>query len=74
MSQEEFFWLCPQNGRKLVHRKNDILVLFCAVSTTDRFTIHQIKNFSLVYVKHTLLEISIKGQFESNKYLLFIKS
>ena len=73
MSQEKFFWLCLQNGRELVHRKNDILVLFCTVSTTDMFTLHQIKNSSLVYVKHTSLEISIKGQFESNKYLLFIK-
>ena len=38
------------------------------------FAIHQIKNSSLVYVKHALLDISIKGRFESNKYLPFIKS
>ena len=30
------------------------------------FTIHEIKNSSFVYVKHVFLDISIKGQFESN--------
>ena len=38
------------------------------------FTIHEIDNSSFVYVKHVFLDISIKGQFESNKYLVFIKS
>ena len=69
MRLEKNFCLCLQNRRKLVHRKNEILVLFCP--TTDMFAIHGIKNSSFVYVKHVLLEISIKGPFESNKYLLF---
>ena len=30
------------------------------------FTIHEIDNSSFVYVKHVFLDISIKGQFESN--------
>ena len=38
------------------------------------FTIHQIKNSTLVYVKHVFLDISVKGRFKSNKCLLLIKS
>ena len=65
MSSEKIFWLSLQNSRKLPHRKNEILVFFCATSATDMFTIHQIEDSSFVYVKHASLDISIKGQFES---------
>ena len=51
----------PKNRRTSVHRKNEILVLFCDMSTTDMFTIHGIKNSSFLYVKHVILDISIKG-------------
>ena len=74
LPRKEFFWLCLQNRRKLAHWKNEILILFRTAIATNMFTVYQIKNSSLVYVKHVLLDISIKGRFESNKYLLFIKS
>ena len=73
LPQEEYFWLCLQKRRKLAHWKNEILILFRTAIATNMFTMYQIKNSSLVYVKH-VLDISIKGRFESNKYLLFIKS
>ena len=47
---------------------------FALTSATDMFTIHRIENSSFVYLKHVFLDISIKGRFESNKCLLFIKS
>ena len=74
MPPEKIVCLCLQNRRELAHRKNEILVLICAMSATDMFTIHEIKNSSFAYVKHVFLDISIKGQFKSNKCLLFIKS
>ena len=79
MPPENIFCLCLQHRTKLAPRKNEIIVLFCTTSAKKclryiMFTIHQIRNSSLVYVKHVFLDISIKGRFESNKYLLFIKS
>ena len=71
---EIFFYLCLQNKSKLAHRKNEILVLFCAISARDMFTIHGIKISSFVYVKHPFLDISIKRQLESNSCFLFNKS
>ena len=68
-----FFCSCLKNRRKLAHRKNEILVLFCAMSATDMFTIHRIENSSFVYVKYVFLDISIKGRFECSKFL-FMKS
>ena len=60
MPSEKSFCLCLQNRRKLAHRKNEILVLFYTTSATAMYTIHRIKNSSLIYVKHVLLDISIK--------------
>ena len=74
MPPEKIVCLCLQNRRELAHRKNEILVLICATSATDMFTIHQIKNSSFTYVKHVFLDISIKERFKNNKCLLFIKS
>ena len=74
MPPEKLFLFTTTDRRKLAYRKNKLLVLFCTTTATAMFTIHQIKNSSLVYVKHVLLDISIKGQLESKKCLLFIKS
>ena len=60
-ASEKFFCFYLQNLRKLVHRMNESLVLFCSRSATDMFAIHQMKNSSLIYVKHVLLDIAIKG-------------
>ena len=56
---ENVFCLYLQHRRKLAHRKNEILVLFCTASATDMFTINQIENSSFVYVKHVFLDISL---------------
>ena len=61
MLPEIFLYLCLQNGGKLVHRKNEILVLFCAMSAADMFNIHLIENSSFICVKNFCLGISIKG-------------
>ena len=53
---EKFFNLYFQNRRKLAHRKNEILVLFCAMIPADIFTIHQINNSSFFNVKYVLPE------------------
>ena len=71
---EKLFLFTTTDRRKLAYTKNKLLVLFCTTTATTMFTIHQIKNSSLVYVKHVLLDISIKGQLESKNCLLFIKS
>ena len=69
---EIFFCLCLQNRRKLAHRKNEILVSFCA--TVRQTCLLYIESKTTVYVKHVLLVISIKGWFESNKCLLHSSS
>ena len=66
-SPGNFFYLYLNNGRKLGHVKNEIVVLFCTMSATYMFNIHRIKNSSFFYAKHVFLDISIKGQFDSNK-------
>ena len=74
MLPEKFFCLCLQNRKKLAYKKNEILVLIWATSATDMFTIHRIKNSFCVYVKHVLLDISVKGQFESKKWNVYYSS
>ena len=50
----------PRKQREiLAHRENEILVLFCTTSATDMFTIYT-ESKTTVYVKHALLDISIK--------------
>ena len=69
MLPEKIFCWCLENRGKLAHRENEILVLFCTASATDMFTIYT-ESKTTVYVKHALLDISIKVWFESNKSLL----
>ena len=73
-----FFCLYLKNRRKSAHRKNEILVLLCAMSATEMFTKHRIENSSFVYVKHVFLDISVKDDskltnvYSSNQKLLLL--
>ena len=66
MPPEKIFYVYLQ---KLVLIKNEMLVLFCATSATDIFTIHRINNSSFFYMNRQNLSF-----FKTNHWIYsFIK-
>ena len=66
MPPEKIFYVYLQ---KLVLRKNEMLVLFCATSATDIFTMHRINNSSFFYMNRQNLPF-----FKTNHWIYsFIK-